>query len=117
MSNSKRSIIIEYNGLNWLSRNKIDVIHWTKKEKIKQSLYKELNLKPFTSVLTNYKVKVVYCSRYDVDNVTGGLKMLLDLIVKKGGVIDDSPKYFKSLEIIYDATLKKNTYITEIIEL
>jgi Holliday junction resolvase RusA-like endonuclease len=112
-----KEIEIRYCGKNWISRNKIDTIHWTKKEKIKKSLYLELNLSPFRSHITNFKVSVRYNSRFDVDNVSGGFKMLLDLIVQKKGIIDDSPKYFKELNIKFDNELPKNTYITKITEI
>lgn len=101
---------ITYKGKNWLSRNVVDSIHWTKRKKIKELFWLELDLKPLGEPMTEFKVKVRYNSRFDVDNVTGGLKMLIDDCKHKGIIIDDNPKYFKNLNIQYDAKLPKNTY-------
>lgn len=102
---------ITYCGKNWLSRNQVDSYHWTKRMKYKEALWSELDLSSFSEPLNEFRVEVFYNSRFDVDNVGGGLKMVIDHLKHKGFIIDDNPKYFKQLSITFDATLPKSTYI------
>ena len=50
----------------------------------------------------------------DIDNGILVSKFLADTLVSEGIVVDDSPKYYDKVTIIYDSTVPKNTYIVKI---
>jgi hypothetical protein len=69
--------------------------------------------------METFKLVLFYRSRQDPDNVSSIIKFTLDalkqersghIVVKKGWVYDDSPKYCKGVYIQYDANLPNNTF-------
>ena len=89
-------------------------MHW-KRKKIKDTYHeiftsiikKNPNLpkKPFES----FEVEVRYHRRFDVDNVTGTIKLFMDSLTKNNVIKNDSPKHWKKLTIIYDEKLPKSS--------
>ncbi len=47
--------------------------------------------------------------RYDIDNAIMAVKFALDAFKTWGGVKDDSRKYVKSLKMVHDTTITKDT--------
>jgi hypothetical protein len=71
------------------------------------------------SWMETFKIVVFYRSKQDPDNISGTIKFTLDalkqereghIVVKKGWVYDDSPKYCKGVYIQYDEALPNNTF-------
>jgi hypothetical protein len=107
-------IHLKYQGKNWISRNKIDSLHWTKRKEIKEALWKELSHSIIdASNLSNmaFKIYIEYNSRYDVDNVTGASKWVIDYFKQNEYITDDNKKWFRELNVVYNDTLPTNTYV------
>jgi hypothetical protein len=109
---------IIYNGKNWKSRNWCDTTHWTKRQKVKEEFWSEIE--PLLEVITNlsgktFTVKIKYNSRFDNDNVFGSAKWVLDYLKKMGHITDDCPKFYKTTIINFDDTLPKGTYVVEVL--
>jgi hypothetical protein len=71
--------------------------------------------------MDEYSLVIFYNCRMDLDNVVGTEKLFLDSlkqkkdrhtgeIVREGYVYDDSQAYYKSLVVLPDKTLPKNTF-------
>jgi hypothetical protein len=69
--------------------------------------------------MDSFAMVIAYRSRQDCDNVSATGKFILDalkqeregaIVVKKGWVYDDSPKYCKGVYIQYDENLPNNTF-------
>lgn len=81
----------------------------------KEQIINDLTIHHSGKKIKSYTVTVAYHSRLDCDNVTAITKLVVDhLRTDKGLLIDDSPKYFKGLNITYNPDLKKDTYIITI---
>ena len=55
-----------------------------------------------------FKITVKYHYNQDIDNVVLVSKFVSDTLVANNWVIDDNPKFYKSLKIIYDKEIEKN---------
>lgn len=64
---------------------------------------------PIPKKKANFSILVAFNNRYDTDNLCAMEKFFTDTYVKAGYAEDDSTKFFKGLNIIYDETLPKNT--------
>ena len=103
-------IQVSYHGKAY-SLNQAFQLHWTKKKERKEQIIRDLTITHTGPKIITYTVTVSYHSRLDVDNCTAITKLVVDhLRTDKGLLIDDSPKYFRSLSITFDPELKKNTY-------
>lgn len=81
------------------SRNAVDKWHWSKKQRIKHQyqfqirhIMNENNIKP-TSEKCKLKIIVYLKRKYDIDNVWGGIKGLLDALCIERFIHDDSAKW------------------------
>jgi hypothetical protein len=86
--------------------------HWTARVKAKELASKEVmsqlekyDLEQITDV--HILCRVNY--RYDIDNAIMAVKFALDAFKTWGGVKDDSRKYVKSLKMVHDTTITKDT--------
>ena len=60
------------------------------------------------------ELKVFHNTRLDVDNVTGTIKVFVDVLRHCNVIADDTKNYFDYLSIQYTPQLKKNTLVFEI---
>lgn len=85
--------------------------HWTFRKKIKDE-YKKIVEKELANYDHNtyryMSISVRYNSRLDVDNNVLVSKFVADTLVANKWILDDSPKYYKSLRIVFDETVEKN---------
>jgi hypothetical protein len=86
--------------------------HWTARVKAKELASREVmsqlekyDLEQITDV--HILCRVNY--RYDIDNAIMAVKFALDAFKTWGGVKDDSRKYVKSLKMVHDTTITKDT--------
>jgi len=103
----------------WVSSNQLRNNHWRKNQGLKESFRKTFCVlleEAGMSWMERFGITVYYNSRLDTDNVTGGLKFLIDTM-KNRYVADDNKKYFRRLCIEPDESLPKNTYIIIIEEI
>ena len=85
--------------------------HWTFRKKTKDE-YKKI----IEAELSNYdkcffdtfEITIKYNYNQDIDNVILVSKFLSDTLVANEWVIDDNPKYYKKLKIIYDSEVERN---------
>jgi len=87
--------------------------HWTQRNKQKNkwsNLFKEhLDVNP-PNKLTKYKITLLVNSRHDPSNTITIIKIFEDTLKKLGYIVDDSPKYCKSITIKPDSTLEKPSF-------
>ena len=110
------SLTIKYEG-RWPSTNDLRNKHWRSNQGLKQKWRKELGsliTEKRVKKLKKFRIKVLYNSRLDPDNVT--LKFFCDSLKDKGVIIDDNKKYFRGFSIDPDETLSHNTYILTVTE-
>ena len=91
--------------------------HWAVRKKYKDDYKAECvkvleDFDKFTA--EGFAFAIRYNSRLDIDNGILVSKFLADTLVSEGIVPDDNPKYYKRVQITYDETLPKNTYIVDI---
>jgi hypothetical protein len=55
-------------------------------------------------------------ARMDVSNCAGMLKILEDTLKGMGLIVDDSPKYCRSVSMVYDETLPKRSCSVDFVE-
>ena len=60
------------------------------------------------------ELKVFHNTRLDVDNVTGTIKVFVDVLRHCNVIADDTKNYFDYLSIQYTPQLEKNTLVFEI---
>jgi len=107
-------IHLKYCGKNWISRNKIDSLHWTRRKEIKEALWKEI---PHCLLEVNdlrnkqFKIFVEYNNRYDTDNIVGSFKFALDYFKQNEYITDDNKTWFKELNVVYNDSIPKNTIV------
>lgn len=85
--------------------------HWTYRKRIKDE-YKKI----VEEELVNYDhhtcegctIHIRYNARYDVDNNVLVSKFVADTLVANGWIVDDSPKYYNKLTIVFDPSIEKN---------
>jgi hypothetical protein len=108
----KNSYTITYTGKG-LSLNQVKSQNWQDTERQKKAIMKVMSvliLQVRIQHMRQYRIDTLYNSRLDPDNVTPMVKILCDIIRRKGYTIDDSKKYWKGFSIAPDATLPHNTY-------
>jgi hypothetical protein len=85
--------------------------HWSfrsaAKNKFKE-IFTILLLQARVKKFSEFSLELEYRSKHDVDNVGIMAKFFADTLKDKY-VVDDTPKYFKSLKITYNPSLAKNT--------
>ena len=85
--------------------------HWTFRKKTKDE-YKKLVEEELARydhfTFDTFKVVIKYNYNQDIDNVVLVSKFVSDTLVANKWVIDDNPKYYQSLKIIYDRDVEKN---------
>ena len=86
--------------------------HWTARKKAKDLCYADVmrqlvKLEKVTFYECCIEARVNY--RYDIDNSIMAVKFALDAFRDWGGVPDDSPKYVKSVLIVKDTSLARDT--------
>lgn len=93
--------------------------HWSKRSKAKvhyRDIFSILFIEAKLKWIDKFRLDVRYNSRHDVDNTIGICKIFVDTM--KGKYIkEDNKKHYKGLSIIYDETLKSNTFIFTITQL
>lgn len=93
-----------YGTKHWTSRYKDAVKYHTV---FKALLYSKLG-KPKKQT-EKFSIYIFYNSRHDTDNIVGIEKYFTDMLVKENYVPGDSKAYFRSLVIVPDEELDKNT--------
>ena len=86
--------------------------HWTARVKAKELASKEVMLQLAKYDLQEIKDVHILCLvnyRYDIDNAIMAVKFALDAFKTWGGVKDDSRTYVKSLKMVHDQTIPKDT--------
>jgi hypothetical protein len=86
--------------------------HWTARVKAKELASKEVMSQLEKYDLEQIKDVHILCRvnyRYDIDNAIMAVKFALDAFKTWGGVKDDSRKYVKSLKMVHDTTITKDT--------
>jgi hypothetical protein len=107
-----RHYVLKYDG-EIVSWNKIySGGHWGKRQGYKtkyQKIFTILCLEAQVKPMSEMFLVVFYNSKHDCDNVVLSAKFLLDAM--KGTYIqDDSAKYYKGIQVNYDATLPKGSF-------
>jgi hypothetical protein len=108
-----------YSGQGLSSNKWYSGMHWTKRQKLKE----EWKAKFYPLICASgilpmpaLRLSLRYRSKFDADNCTAMIKLLIDQI--KGWFIpDDTPKYFRGFAVEYDETLPHNTFIFTFTEL
>ena len=86
--------------------------HWTKRKRAKDATLQEIKeqLGPNTGAPYNSFRLVAYVRyRYDLDNSIIAVKFTSDALKALGYIIDDSPKYFRHLLLVWKESLPANT--------
>jgi hypothetical protein len=107
-----RQYEIVYTG-QCLSLNNVKSQHWRKTEKQKNEIkarFEVLVLLAKMSFMKRFYITMTYNSRHDPDGVVFQKKILVDVIRRKGYVIDDSRKYYRGFSVAPDETLPPNTF-------
>jgi hypothetical protein len=103
---------ITYSG-KCLSLNKVKSQYWRQTESEKnqiKAVFEVLVLQARFKHMKQFTVAMFYNSRHDPDGVVFQLKVLVDVLRRKGYIIDDSKKYWKGFSVTPDETLPSNTY-------
>ena len=88
--------------------------HWTVRNKQKDEWFKVfkevIESNPPGRCLEKYCILLTVNSRHDPSNTITVIKIFEDTLKKLGYIIDDSPKYCKSITIQPDETLPKKSF-------
>jgi len=107
---------ISYSG-PVLSLNQYKSLSWrqlkTKTDKLKV-VFMSLVLAQKLPKLAFMELRVFHNTRLDLDNVTGTIKVFVDVLRHCKVIADDTKNYFDYLSIQYTPQLKKNTLVFEI---
>jgi len=107
---------ISYSG-PVLSLNQYKSLSWrqlkTKTDKLKV-VFMSLVLAQKLPKLAFIELRVFHNTRLDVDNVTGTIKVFVDVLRHCKVIADDTKNYFDYLSIQYTPQLEKNTLVFEI---
>ena len=94
-------------------------MHWTKRQKLKdewRSNFHPLIVAANMAGMQAMSLALTYRSRFDADNTTAMIKLLVDQL--KGWFIpDDTPAHFRGFSVEYDSSLPHNTFVFKITEL
>lgn len=91
-----------YAGKGWYNRNK-------QKDKW-STIFKEVLYNNVPNIKKEYNITLLVNSRHDPSNVITMIKIFEDTLKNQGYIIDDSPKYCKSITIKPDKTLEKPSF-------
>ena len=107
---------ISYSG-PVLSLNQYKSLSWrqlkTKTDKLKV-VFMSLVLAQKLPKLAFMELRVFHNTKLDLDNVTGTIKVFVDVLRHCKVIQDDTKNYFDYLSIQYTPQLKKNTLVFEI---
>ncbi len=107
---------ISYSG-PVLSLNQYKSLSWrqlkTKTDKLKV-VFMSLVLAQKLPKLAFMELRVFHNTRLDFDNVTGTIKIFVDVLRHCNVIADDTKNYFDYLSIQYTPQLEKNTLVFEI---
>ena len=107
---------ISYSG-PVLSLNQYKSLSWrqlkTKSDKLKV-VFMSLVLAQKLPKLAFMELRVFHNTKLDLDNVTGTIKVFVDVLRHCKVIADDTKNYFDYLSIQYTPQLKKNTLVFEI---
>jgi len=107
---------ISYSG-PVLSLNQYKSLSWrqlkTKTDKLKV-VFMSLVLAQKLPKLAFMELRVFHNTRLDLDNVTGTIKVFVDVLRHCKVIADDTKNYFDYLSIQYTPQLEKNTLVFEI---
>lgn len=91
--------------------------HWTKRKKAKDAALETIKSQldsnkglPYNSFTIFARVRF----RYDLDNSIIVVKFSSDALKTLGWIIDDSPKYFRQLVLVWSEDIPKDSAIVEI---
>jgi hypothetical protein len=105
---------ITYKGKGVSLNDYYSSYHWNVRASIKnkyKKIFDPLIRKEFGSEKVNqYSIVIFYNNDYDVDNVTGIVKIFIDQLRACGVTENDTKKYFKSMTISVDPKLEKHTF-------
>lgn len=97
-----------YSGNHWKIRSVI-------KKKSHSYISSLLNDIPEKPEIITFTISLRYnLPRRDADNMLPVVKLFVDCLKNNNWILEDSPKYFKSFEIIFDEKLNKNSQIITI---
>lgn len=96
----------QYKNLSWRQLK-------TKTDKLKV-VFMSLVLAQKLPKLAFMELRVFHNTRLDLDNVTGTIKVFVDVLRHCKVIEDDTKNYFDYLSIQYTPQLKKNTLVFEI---
>jgi Holliday junction resolvase RusA-like endonuclease len=96
----------QYKSLSWRQLK-------TKTDKLKV-VFMSLVLAQKLPKLAFMELRVFHNTRLDVDNVTGTIKVFVDVLRHCNVIADDTKNYFDYLSIQYTPQLEKNTLVFEI---
>lgn len=92
--------------------------HWTKRKKAKDAALQKIKLQlennpgaPYNSFAIVARVRY----RYDLDNSIIAVKFTSDALKTLGWIIDDSPKYFRQLVLVWSRDIPKDTAALDIV--
>ena len=66
------------------------------------------------TVYDPFKVHVRYNGNFDIDNTVATTKIFVDVLRDRGAVIQDHPKHYKAMSVIFDPTIPVGTFIFKI---
>ena len=104
-----KMLIIQYKNKVNYSLNKLYTTHFSQKMKIKENIIENITINAEGRIENKYIVIVKINNRLDLDNNIGIIKIIIDHLSRSGYLVDDSPKFFKQINLIRDETLEKNT--------
>lgn len=85
--------------------------HWTYRKKIKDEYKKivEAELARYDHyTCEGCAIHIRYNTRQDLDNTILVSKFVADTLVANKWIVDDSPKYYNKLTIVFDQSVEKN---------
>lgn len=92
--------------------------HWTKRKKAKDAALETIKSQlesnkglPYNSFAIVARVRY----RYDLDNSIIAVKFTSDALKTLGWIIDDSPKYFRQLVLVWSRDIPKDTAVLDIV--
>lgn len=94
--------------------------HWSSRKKLADKWHKKFGkmlLEYDKPEINEYRVKLVYKSRLDVDNTVALVKMFVDTLRKQNWVKDDSPKYLKEVRLNFDNNLETKEYLITLVKI
>lgn len=91
--------------------------HWTKRKKAKDAALETIKSQLGFNKGAPYNSFTVFCRvryRYDLDNSIIAIKFTSDALKALGWIVDDSPKYFRQIVLVWSEDIPKDSAIVEI---